>query len=42
MPDLSARFAAIILAFAPLLCLRTWRHAEVLLVGPSWRPANAP
>jgi DDE superfamily endonuclease len=33
MPDLPARFAAIILTFAPLFCHRTWRHARVLLIG---------
>jgi hypothetical protein len=33
MPRLPARFAAVILCFAPLFCERSWRHAEVLLVG---------
>src|SRR5215213_3525718 len=33
MPDLPARFAAVILAFAPLFVHRTWRHARVLLIG---------
>jgi hypothetical protein len=33
MLHLPARFAAIIVAFAPLFRHRTWRHAEVLLVG---------
>jgi hypothetical protein len=38
MPRLPARFAAVILCFAPLLQQRSWRHAEVLLVGASrWR-----
>ncbi|PVE20970.1 hypothetical protein DC522_29215 [Microvirga sp. KLBC 81] len=40
MPDLPARFAAIILAFAPLFCLRTWRHAEVLRVGAILAPGK--
>ena len=33
MPHLPARFAGIILAFAPLFVHRTWRHARVLLIG---------
>src|SRR5215211_3871445 len=33
MPDLPARFAAVILAFAPLFVHRTWQHARVLLIG---------
>ena len=33
MPDLPARFAAIIVAFASLFRHRTWHHAEILLVG---------
>ena len=33
MPRLPARFAAVILCFAPLFFQRSWRHAEVLLVG---------
>jgi hypothetical protein len=40
MPDLPARFAAIIVAFAPLFCHRTWRHAEVLLVGAILAPGK--
>ena len=40
MPDLPARFAAIILAFAPLFRHRTWRHAEVLLVGAILAPGK--
>ncbi|MFL5160802.1 MAG: hypothetical protein ACJ8D1_21640 [Microvirga sp.] len=40
MPDLPARFAAIILAFAPLFRYRTWRHAEVLLVGAILAPGK--
>ncbi|WP_207919225.1 hypothetical protein [Methylobacterium segetis] len=31
MPVLPTRFAAIILAFAPLFVRRSWRHAQVLL-----------
>ena len=33
MPCLPARFAAVILCFAPLFFQRSWRHAEVLLIG---------
>src|SRR5215213_5858728 len=33
MPRLPARFAAVIRCFAPLFCERSWRHAEVLLIG---------
>src|SRR5215213_4635892 len=33
MLRLPARFAAVILCFAPLLRERSWRHAEVLLIG---------
>src|SRR4028119_1611612 len=33
MLRLPARFAALILFFAPLFQQRSWRHAEVLLVG---------
>ena len=33
MPRLPARFAAVILCFAPLFFQRSWRHAEVLLLG---------
>jgi hypothetical protein len=33
MPRLPACFAAVILRFAPLFVQRSWRHAEVLLVG---------
>src|ERR671910_1431643 len=33
MLSLPARFAAVILCFAPLLRERSWRHAEVLLIG---------
>jgi hypothetical protein len=40
MPDLPARFAAIILAFAPLFRHRTWRHAEILLIGAILAPGK--
>ena len=33
MPRLPARFAAVILCFAPLFQQRSWRHAQVLLIG---------
>jgi hypothetical protein len=33
MPDLPARFAGVILAFAPLFVHRSWRHAQTLLIG---------
>ena len=33
MLRLPARFAAVILCFAPLFRQHTWRHAEVLLIG---------
>src|SRR5919205_4549253 len=33
MLRLSARFAAVILCFAPLFRQLTWRHAQVLLIG---------
>jgi hypothetical protein len=33
MLRLPTRFAVVILCFAPLFCHRSWRHAEVLLVG---------
>jgi len=40
MPDLPARFAATILAFAPLFRHRTWRHAEMLLLGAILAPGK--
>lgn len=40
MPDLARRFAAIIVAFAPLFRLRTWLHAEILLVGAILAPGK--
>jgi hypothetical protein len=33
MPPLPTRFAGIILAFAPLFVHRSWRHAQLLLIG---------
>jgi DDE superfamily endonuclease len=40
MPRLPARFAAVILCFAPLFRERSWRHAEVLLVGAILAPGR--
>ena len=40
MPHLPARFAAVILAFAPLFVHRSWRHAEVLLIGAILTPGR--
>ena len=40
MPNLPARFAAIILSFAPLFRHPTWRHAEVLLTGAILAPGK--
>jgi hypothetical protein len=40
MPRLPARFAAVILCFAPLFRERSWRHAEVLLVGGILAPGR--
>ena len=40
MPRLPARFAAVILCFAPLFRQRSWRHAEVLLVGAILAPGR--
>ena len=37
MLRLPARFAAVILCFAPLFRERSWRHAELLLIGASLR-----
>lgn len=33
-------FAAVILSFAPLLLERSWRHAEVLLIGAILAPCK--
>lgn len=40
MPCLPSRFAAVILCFAPLFLQRSWRHAEVLLVGAILAPGR--
>ena len=40
MQHLPARFAAVILAFAPLFVHRTWRHARVLLIGAILAPGR--
>ncbi len=40
MPHLPARFAGIILAFAPLFVHRTWRHACVLIIGAILAPGR--
>ncbi len=40
MPPLPARFAGIILAFAPLFVHRSWRHAQLLLVGAILAPGR--
>ena len=42
MLRLPSRFAAVILAFAPLFLQRSWRHAEVLLTGAILAQARAP
>jgi DDE superfamily endonuclease len=40
MPRLPARFTAIIVSFAPLFRYRSWRHAEVLLIGAILAPGK--
>ena len=40
MLPLPARFAGIILAFAPLFVHRTWRHAQTLLIGAILTPGR--
>jgi hypothetical protein len=40
MPHLPARFAGIILAFAPLFVQRSWRQAQVLLIGAILAPGR--
>jgi hypothetical protein len=40
MPRLPTRFAAVILSFAPLFFQRSWRHAEVLLIGAVLAPGK--
>src|SRR5918993_2126430 len=40
MPHLPARFAGIIIAFAPLFVHRSWKHAQVLLLGAILAPGR--
>jgi len=40
MPRLPSRFAAMIPCFAPLFLQRSWRHAEVLLIGAILAPSR--
>jgi len=40
MLALPSRFAAVILAFAPLFLHRSWRHVEVLLIGAILAPGQ--
>jgi hypothetical protein len=40
MPHLPVRFAGIVLAFAPLFVHRSWRHAQVLLIGAILTPGR--
>jgi hypothetical protein len=40
MLRLPARFAAVILCFAPLFFQRSWRHAEMLLIGAILTPGR--
>lgn len=40
MPTLPARFAGIILAFAPLFVHRSWPHAQLLLIGAILAPGR--
>src|SRR3954454_10357099 len=40
MPVLPSRFAILILHFAPLFYYRSWRHAEVLLIGAILTPGT--
>ena len=40
MPRLPARFAAVVLCFAPLSLQRGWRRAEVLLIGAILAPGQ--
>lgn len=40
MPDLPTRFAGPILAFAPLFVHRSWRHAQLLLIGAILTPGR--
>ena len=40
MPPLPTRFAGVILTFAPLFVQRSWRHAQVLLIGAILAPGR--
>jgi hypothetical protein len=40
MPHLPARFVGIIIAFAPLFVHRSWKHAQVLLIGALLAPGQ--
>ena len=40
MLRLPTRFVAVILSFAPLFFQRSWRHAEVLLIGAILAPGR--
>src|SRR5215207_9327961 len=40
MPRLPTRFAGLIIAFAPLFVHRSWRHAQVLLIGAILGPGQ--
>lgn len=40
MPCLPSCFAAVILTFAPLFLQRSWRHAEVMLIGAILAPGK--
>lgn len=40
MPLLPARFAGLILAFAPLFIQRSWRQAQALLIGAILCPSQ--
>ena len=40
MLRLPPRFATIILCFAPLFFQRSWRHAEMLLIGAILTPGR--
>ena len=40
MPRLPARFAEVIIAFAPLFVYRSWKHAQVLLIGALLAPGQ--
>lgn len=40
MLQLPSRFATVILSFAPLFFQRSWRHAEVLVLGAILAPGT--